>query len=316
MILGHKKQWGFLRNKFELGQLSHAYLLTGERQLGKKTFAKEIAKIINCTGENKSCGECNGCRLIEKGSHPDLLIVERKEDQKEIQIAQIRDAQNFLGYKSYYGGYKTVIVDNAEEMSIEAQNCFLKTLEEPKGRTIIFMISSNPALLLSTIYSRCQNVKFFKVKDSEIKEYLRSQGLKSQDAELVSLISEGRPGRADEFVKNPDKLSEDKNAVQEIIKIADSELGAKFQFSKSTDLEGERLKKIFEVLQRYFRHLLLLKTGAGNANGFYPEPTAKQKSYSVEKIKNILELIEKVDYKISSTNASPKLALEVVLMQL
>ena len=110
MLIGHKKQWEFLKNKLEANQLSHAYLFTGADGIGKKLFAKEFAEFI-------------GCRF------PDLLIVEsvnsessikNKRDSLEIDIDQIRDAQKFLSYKSYNGGFKIVVIDNAERMNVEA----------------------------------------------------------------------------------------------------------------------------------------------------------------------------------------------------
>ena len=103
MLIGHKKQREFLEKKHELNQLSHAYLFTGQKEIGKKMFATEFAGLVGC-------------------KFPDLLIVEsinstssikNKNDSLEIDIDQIRDAQKFLSYKSYNGGFKIVIIDNA-----------------------------------------------------------------------------------------------------------------------------------------------------------------------------------------------------------
>src|SRR3989344_4907934 len=168
MLVGHQKQWDFLRKKFELEKLSHAYLFVGEEQLGKKKLAKEFVKLINCLSaqvdlsfEQKPCEICKNCQAIERENYPDALMVNLKSDKQEIEISQIREALNFLSYKSYYGSFKAVIIDGAEKMNQEAQNCFLKTLEEPKGKTILILISSHPEVLLPTIISRCQIIKFF-----------------------------------------------------------------------------------------------------------------------------------------------------------
>ena len=114
--------------------------------IGKKTFAIEFSELVGC-------------------KFPDLKIVyEKKVNKTEIDISQIREVQNFLSYKSYNGGFKIVIVDGAQLMNTEAQNCLLKTLEEPKGDTILFLVTSKPDVLLPTIFSRCQTMKFFKGK--------------------------------------------------------------------------------------------------------------------------------------------------------
>src|SRR5439155_12638026 len=121
---------------------------------------------------------CQNCLAIEKGSYPDLLFIKSSNsqssikdevDKMEIDVAQVREAQNFLSYKSYYGGFKAVIVDDADRMNQEAQSCFLKTLEEPKGKTIIILNSSKPQILLQTITSRSQEIKFFNVKTEDLK---------------------------------------------------------------------------------------------------------------------------------------------------
>ena len=165
MLIGHKKQWNFLKNKFENNQLSHAYLFTGADRIGKKAFATELVKLVSCNNQEKPCQKCFSCLSIEKGNFPDFKIISKKEDKSEIEISQIREIQNFLSYKSYYGSFKVVLIDGAELLNQEAQSCLLKTLEEPKGQTILFLISSKPDMLLPTIFSRCQTMKFFKPKE-------------------------------------------------------------------------------------------------------------------------------------------------------
>ena len=154
MIIGHKKQWEFLENKFKANQLSHAYLFTGPEGIGKKMFAEEFAELIGC-------------------KFPDLLIVKsinsessikNKKDGLQIDVGQIRAVQNFLSYKSYNGGYKIVIVENAERMNIDAQDCLLKDLEEPRGKTLFILITSKPDVLLPTIFQDARQLSFSKIK--------------------------------------------------------------------------------------------------------------------------------------------------------
>ena len=188
MIIGHEKQWDFLKKKFERNELSHTYLFAGQDQIGKKLFAKEFSEFI-------------GCRF------PDLMIV-LPENGKEIPISKIREVQKFLSYKSYNGGFKIVVVDDAHLMNQEAQSCFLKTLEEPKGSTILFLISSKPDMLLPTISSRCQAVKFFRPKN---------------------------------FQPNPEKLAKEQIILSELLKVINSELSEKFKYVKSIDFEKQKI---------------------------------------------------------------------------
>ncbi|MCX6724365.1 MAG: AAA family ATPase [Candidatus Staskawiczbacteria bacterium] len=252
MLIGHKKQWEFLKNKFELGQLSHAYLFTGPKEIGKKMFATEFAGMLGC-------------------KFPDLMIVSEanKKDDKfgdggEIKISQIREVQNFLSYKSYNGGYKVVVIDDAEKMNQEAQSCFLKTLEEPKGKTLLIMISSKPDMLLPTIISRCQNVKFFKPKD---------------------------------LPKNPERLEREQKILSDLIPVMSSTLADKFKYAKAIDFQKQQLREILEVMQRHFRKQLL-------------------SNFSDKKAKKFLEMSQEINKNLLFTNANPKLALEILLMEL
>jgi len=294
VITPYQKQWEFLKGKFEAGQLSHAYLFFGQEGIGKKEFAKEFVKQLNCSySKLRDCadlsmveggrGDCQNCKLIEKEQFPDLLTVKsmssessvkNEKDMMEIDVGQIREVNNFLSYKSYYGGHKAIIIDNAERMNREAQHSFLKTLEEPKGKTVIFLISSKPEALLPTIFSRCQTVAFFPIKQyapSEVEQKL----------------------------------------LQELLPVIHGELAIKFQYVKKTNPESATVVSILKVLQRYFRNMLLAKVGVVSLKAPHEEG-----NYPVEKIKKIMRLIETLHMQLSATNTNPKLALEILLLEL
>lgn len=355
MLIGHQKQWNFLKKKFQLNQLSHVYLFTGPDEIGKKKFAFEFTKLINCIdphhqnkfGEGASeknkptfaCElrtgkeECQNCKLIEKEKHPDVLMVKPKEDKSvpksgdgrtgtparlsglgEIEIAQIRGVQQFLSLKPYYGSLKTVIVDEAEKMNQEAQSCFLKTLEEPKGRTLLILISSKPEMLLPTILSRCQTVKFFLVSLAEIKNYLIEKEIPAKKAEMLINISDGKPGRVIKFLLEPDKITKEKKVLNEILEVCNSDLAAKFRYVKN--LQEVDFSEIIDIFKRYFRELLLFKIGINGFGEFdyFPPPSEKLKSYSLTKLKEAIRLAEIIGFRLSTTNVNPKLALEILLL--
>ncbi len=305
MLVGHKKQWNFLKRTFEAGRLPHAFLFSGQEQLGKKTLAKEFVKLI--IGQD-----------IEKEEHLNVLIVDLKDEKQEIGISQIREVLNFLSYKPYHGSLKTVIIDGAEKMNLEAQSCFLKTLEDPKGKTLLILISSRAERLLTTIQSRCQIIKFCDVNKKEIENYLISVGAKQKQAFFLAEFCQGKPGRAMDLFLNPEKLEKDKKEMQELIKIVNSDLAEKFQYTKTINLENSNLKNILGTLQNYLRHLLFLKIGVANSvsQNYFSDTEGNFKNYSVIKVKEILKLLQNIDIKTSLTNANPKLALEILLMEI
>ena len=294
MIIGHQKQWQFLRKSLELGKLSHAYLFSGETQLGKKNLALEFAKLIN--GENFDFG------------HPDLILIEPSSEGREIQIVQIRELIQKLSLKPYSAFLKVAMIDQAHLMNSEAQNCFLKTLEEPKGNTILILITEAPKTLFPTIRSRCEIIKFYPVKISEIENYLKNQGISKEKSEEIAKLSLGRPGLAIDFLTNPQKLENQKKVVEELIKISsgNNSLSLRFQYAKDLAMNPE-LSEILNIWLSYFRAVLLEQ--------FLP-PEVKKPEYPFSKLKNIIKQIQNTNFLISTTNVNSRLALEILMLQL
>ncbi len=201
MIIGHKKQIEFLQNTILSDRIPQAFLFEGEENLGKKKVAFEFVKTIFCEHSEaikRPCQVCQNCILIEKNNHPDFIFI--GPQKREIQIDQIRDLQNKLNLKPILSKVKTVIINDAHCLNIESQNCFLKTLEEPKGQTIFILVSSLPNVLLGTIQSRCESLKFYPLILKEMQEITPSQ-------EIVN-YSLGKPGIAFSFFKNQNNFSD------------------------------------------------------------------------------------------------------------
>lgn len=175
-IIGHSKIKELFENAFLLGRIGHAYMFQGMAGIGKKVFALELAKLLNCESTDKSklpCNECNTCCRINNGNYSDVRIVE--PDGKNIKIEQIRDIIKEVAYYTLEAKKRVVIIDNAETMNASATNCFLKTLEEAPLNTV-FVLIVQASSLPQTILSRCQIIKFASLKPNEVKEVL-SKGI-------------------------------------------------------------------------------------------------------------------------------------------
>ena len=144
--------------------------MCGKDGIGKKEFAKEFAKKILCLGDNK--GTCKSCLEFDSGNHPDFLIIGPQDGS--IKIEQVRNLMSKAIEKPIIGEKKVYIIDNAEEMTKEAQNCLLKTLEEPPKYMVIILIVKNESEMLTTIKSRCTKVAFNKIEDNALKRYLEN----------------------------------------------------------------------------------------------------------------------------------------------
>jgi len=159
----HAEPWQALVRRARDGKLPHALLLSGLRGLGKNRFAAELAKALLCLqpqADGQACTLCRSCLLYQAGTHPDYLQVRPGEEGKAIAVDQIRAMNAHLALKSQYAGYKLVIIAPAEQMNGAAANSLLKTLEEPAAHSLLILITSQPALLLATLRSRCQQIKF------------------------------------------------------------------------------------------------------------------------------------------------------------
>lgn len=273
----YQKQWDFLKGKYGSGQLAHAYLFSGKETLEVKQFTKDFIKSIDCTAKEKPCDKCQNCLMVEKEIFLDLVVVKsensesslkNEKDMGEIGIEQIRDVQQFLSHTSYYGNYKMVIVEHAERMTREAQNCFLKNLEEPKGKTIIFLLSSKPDLLLPTIFSRCQHLTFLSKAKYEVSN--QEQGI-----------------------------------LQNLLQVKDADLAVKFNYAKQAGVDSEQVSNILVILQKHFRQVFFSNIISGQGS-----------TQDILKLKKNIELLEHIHYQVSATNVNPKLALEIVLLEL
>jgi len=317
MIVGHQKQWQFLKKSAELGKLPHGLLFYGQEQLGKKTLAIEFVKYLSCEktdSSKKPCQVCRNCRDIQKGVCPDLILIEPEPSAKEIQISQIRNLIGKLSLRPYSADFKIAILDKAHLMSQEAQSCFLKFLEEPKGKALLILITEYPESLLPTILSRVQKIRFFPVKIKEIEKYLRGQGISKEKRRYLLAYSFEKPGLVFNFLSDFQKIEGQKKLISDLLKISDSDLADRFQYAKalsekSSELEAKNLKEILDIWLRYFRSIFLSRIAGKKKD----EPFSQ---YSLSKLKNIIKDIQTTDLLISTTNINPRLALEMLLMQL
>jgi len=327
MLIGHQKQWEFLKKSVELGKIPHGILFSGSSEIGKRTLAIEFIKLLNCSAENlpaqkteKPCQICRSCKDIQKNSYPDLVLVEPVFPKKEIEISQIRKLIWKLSLRSYDSVFKAAIIDKAHLMNQEAQSCFLKLLEEPRGKTILILITEYPETLLPTIISRVQKLRFFSVPEPEIEKYLLSQNIAKEKAHKLALFSFGKPGRTIEFINKSQKLEEQKKIISDLIKLGGSELNFRFQyakdfFSKEAE-ESNILGDILETWLSYFRNIFIdkIKNEGKPANQNYSlNPFGR---YSLDKLSRIINLIQSTSFLLRTTNINNKLAFEILLMEI
>ncbi len=194
-IHGQPGVLGELSRSFQAGSVVHAFLIHGDEGCGKKTLAQTMSMALHCTGEGeKPCLECGPCRRMLMGVHPDHIEV--ASDSSVISVKMVRDLIDRLTEKPYEGGWRTVIIHDAEKMNEAAQNALLKTLEEPDGRTAFFLLTAHPEGLLATIRSRCRPVFMPRLSEEVIASELIGRGMSEGRARYTARLSQGVMGRA------------------------------------------------------------------------------------------------------------------------
>lgn len=186
-IIGNENVKDLLNNSIKIKNLVHSYMFIGPDGIGKKLFAKELSKIILCDNDIGACETCSSCIKFNGGNHPDFMLVD-SEDGKSIKISQIRLLQEEISQKPIISNHKVYIVNNSDLMTIEAQNCLLKTLEEPPEYATIILVLSNENKLLSTIKSRCAKIVFNKLTDNELTTYANKHSIEVNNT-LLSICN-------------------------------------------------------------------------------------------------------------------------------
>lgn len=308
-IIGHQKQWEFLKKTADSGKVSHAYLFYGPSQIGKKRVAIEFAKYLNCQRrdiKNQACQVCQTCYQIEAGVHPDLVFVSPAEGKSSIAIEQIRELKTRISFSPLDNGYKIAMIDQAHLMTHDAQSALLKQLEEPKGRTVIILISEYSHNLLPTVLSRCQGLRFCLVPPSLIKKEFSKEDVKKEgfDTDLVAL---GKPGIIFNYLLSPELGLEREQRVKEIAELKEEDFYHRFRYAEKLSKQND-INEVLEIWLNYFRGLM--------QKILEDHQEAHLSSWNLSDIRKIIHSIQNLQRLISSTNINTRLALELFLMEI
>lgn len=311
-MLGHQNIIKFLENSFKNNKLSHGYLFYGAKHLGKTTLAKKFINFILCNNRglhlDDVCGACQHCLELKKETHPDFNYLKKNDDKKNISIEEIRTVLHRLNISSFFNNYKIVLIEEAQDLSQEAANCLLKTLEEPKGKTIIFLVADNLENLPLTVISRLQKLQFFLVPKKEIFEYLLKRGLEREKTKNFSFLAMGRPGIVFNFLEDKTSFENYQKLTKQYLLVFKENLTNRLKIIQ----EITEINKLLDIWLLLLRDLLLIKNGAGNfiINNFLTEELVElAASYNNQSLNKIIKEIEK-SKAILQNNVNPQLVLD------
>ena len=197
-IAGHGHLLDLLAAAALRGTLPPSLIFAGPEGVGKRIAAVALAQALNCAQQSagEACGACRSCARIGRGVHADVLLIEPGESGA-IKVDQVREAIERSAYRPFEGKRRVVVIDEADAMIPEAQNALLKTLEEPSPASVFVLITSRPDLLLPTVRSRCQRLRFGRLSPADVASVLmRTHGYDAEAAHAAASASEGSVGAA------------------------------------------------------------------------------------------------------------------------
>lgn len=320
-ILGHEQIKEHFRNAVQTGKVSHAYILSGEAGMGRKSLANTFALSLLCEkGKSEPCMQCHACKQVLSGNHPDLIYVTH-EKPASIGVNDIREQINdTIMVRPYSSYYKIYIVDEAEKMTIQAQNALLKTIEEPPSYGVILLLTTNPEGFLPTVLSRCVQLKLKPLKDEVVKEYLiQSIGVEESQAEIYAAFSRGNLGKAIHLA-NSEEFRRMYYGILHLLKhLKDTDISDLLDYIRKLKDEKMDIYGCLDFIQMWYRDVLIYKTTKDINLLIFKDEFSSIKSVSTvsgyEGLEQILEAVDKARVRLDA-NVNMELVMELMLLTL
>ena len=301
-IIGQDFAKKYLTNSINKNKINHAYMFEGIDGIGKKKFSQELSKILLETDN--------------VDSSPDYIIIH--PDGNSIEIAQIRKLQTDI-IKKPHKKYKKYIINQADSMTVEAQNALLKTLEEPPEYAIIILITSNKGSLLDTIKSRCEIIKFLPISILDLNKYLINKGIDENRAQLLSTFARGSIEKAIELSESAD-FTIMRDEIQTYIEtMLDKDIIDILEIPTSIEKYKKDSINILDMLINYFRDIMLLKENVDKSMLInidkltFLQNMSKKITYS--QVSKIIDIIEDIKIKIRS-NCNFSISIQVMALNI
>jgi DNA polymerase-3 subunit delta' len=257
-FVGYGDKMEQLMRSVQAGRIVHALLFVGPHGSGKRTVARLFAQTMVCTGQVKPCGACPACKQFLSGGHPDVKLV--RPEGKTIGVEEIRALIDALSLAPYEGDRHIAMIEQADKLTPSAQNALLKTLENPPGEVMFFLVTDAPGALLETIRSRCQTVRLGDVSVELCAGALVERGVAPERAALLAGLAQGSVGRALEIDGDDEWMT----LRQRVIASLEALRGPGSVASAAAPLEGEKGGEgdVLDIMELWARDLMAVQNGA------------------------------------------------------
>lgn len=318
-IIGHDMIKEHFKKAIEYDKISHAYILAGEQGMGRKTLSKAFAMTLLCERSNQNpCMECHSCKQILSGNHPDVIWVTH-EKPNSIGVDDIRlQLNDTILLKPYSSAYKIYLIDEAEKMTVQAQNALLKTIEEPPPYAVVILLTTNEEIFLPTILSRCIRLNLKPLKDREISDFLKdNMEISENEADICAAFARGNLGKAIHLVSSEEFKLLYTEVLTLLKNVKQMDISMLLDYIKKLQEEHLDIKECLDFMQLWYRDILMFKvTKDVNLLIFKEEYSAVSnlcRTSSYEGIETILTAIEKAKARLDA-NVNMDLTMELMLL--
>lgn len=321
-LLGHEWAVRLLKEQVASGNFRHAYLFTGPDRVGRRTLALRLVQALNCTNPpapGEYCGQCRACRGFTNAQHPDLLIIEVQEGDREIKIDAMRELSRSLSRTPLEARYQIGLLLDFQLASEEAANALLKTLEEPNPSVVLCLTAPDVDSLPETIVSRCEIMRLRPMGVSDLASSLVAKlPIPEESARLLASLSGGCPGLALHWHEQPEQLQKRSEWLSSGVQLLYADRVQRFAFAEKASKDRASLRELLLVWLFLWRDLVIRTSHSATpvSNPDNEEALEKlSRELSPVAAQGALQSIERSLDRLS-TNVNTRLALEGLLLEL
>lgn len=320
-IVGQEQIKEHFRSALTSRKISHAYIINGEKSAGKEFIAKIFAQTLQCEkGGDEPCMECHSCKQALSDNQPDIIKITH-EKPNTISVDDIRaQINNDVAIKPYSSPYKVYIMNEAEKMTVQAQNAILKTLEEPPEYAVILLLTTNVNSLLPTILSRCVVLNMKPVADDLVRKFLMEElQIPDYKAEVCVAFARGNVGRAKALASSEEFDNVKAEALSLLKYIQDMELYEIIAAIKKINDYKLEVNDYLDIMAIWYRDVLLFKATNDSNHLIFREEiqtlrkVAQRSSY--EGIERVIQALDKAKNRLNA-NVNFELTMELLFLEI
>ncbi len=318
-ILGNEHIVEHFKKAIENNKVSHAYIINGEKGMGKRTVAKAFAMTLLCEEKGTvPCMKCHSCVQALTDNNPDLIMI-TPDKPTTLSIDHIRQTLvNDVELKPYSNSHKVYIVEDAELMNNAAQNAILKTIEEPPEYAVIILLTTNISALLQTVLSRCVKLDMQPLKKEVVKKYLmEKEKVVDYQADIAVSFAGGNLGKAIELSKSQDFAEMLDEVIQLLRYIKDMQAYEVVAAVKRASEYKFRFTDYIDLMILWFRDVLVYKASQNVNELIFKDEIQTIKKHAAKSsyngIEHILEAMNKAKLRLKA-NVNFDVAIEMMFL--